>query len=193
MHQIHTTGGCSRRLTSEGVHEQEDDGDGAIVPGSLVQVASRAAEEAGAAGDSLQPGRVRHELHLLHGVAMLRLQALHSKSVSTFVSHALPLDSRTDSAHAHRATKLTEEMPLQKKTRALAANATVSHTASWMPLSAGTKSTSMANDTRESVEGVDSGHVRQPSPGAHDLDMLAGRLGPAGFPHRGCHRACLHP
>lgn len=38
---------------------------------------------------------------------------------------------------AHRATKLTEEMPDQKKTRALAAKATVSHTASWMPLSVG--------------------------------------------------------
>ncbi len=37
----------------------------------------------------------------------------------------------------HRATKLTEEMPDQKKTRALAAKATVSHTASWMPLSGG--------------------------------------------------------
>lgn len=42
-----------------------------------------------------------------------------------------------DTGKAHRATKLTEEMPDQKKTRALAANATVSHTASWMPLSAG--------------------------------------------------------
>ena len=37
----------------------------------------------------------------------------------------------------HLATKLTEEIPLQKKTSALAAKATASHTASCTPLAAG--------------------------------------------------------
>ena len=50
--------------------------------------------------------------------------------------HAM-LHTATPCECAHRATKLTEEMPDQKKTRALAAKATVSHTASWMPLSVG--------------------------------------------------------